>query len=154
MQQPPPGPSDPNQPAAPMQPPPASGPPPAYAGGGAVASTNKKTFSILAYLLGWVTGIIFLFVGKDDPDVKINAAQSIVWFGGLTVLRIIVGIVFAIIYIPFLGGLINIAIGIFGLVTWIMLLMRVNSAQGARVELPFMHSTLAPFAEQIAGAVN
>jgi uncharacterized membrane protein len=34
------------------------------------AGSNKKTYTILAYLLGWLTGLIFLFVGKDDPDVK------------------------------------------------------------------------------------
>src|SRR5436190_118157 len=65
-----------------MPPPPSQ---PAPMGGSAPASgvgSNKKTYTILAYLFWWVTGLIFLFVGKDDPDVKWNAANSLVFFGG------------------------------------------------------------------------
>src|SRR5258705_250054 len=61
-----------------MPPPPSQ---PAPMGGSAPASgvgSNKKTYTILAYLFWWVTGLIFLFVGKDDPDVKWNAANSLV----------------------------------------------------------------------------
>src|ERR1041385_6753355 len=48
---------------SPMPPPPQ----PAPMGGSAPAAgvgSNKKTYTILAYLLGWITGLIFLFVGK------------------------------------------------------------------------------------------
>src|SRR5712691_7881515 len=59
--------------------------------------TNKKTYTILAYVLGWIGGLIFLFVGKDDPDVKWNAAQSLLIFGSLTILIVILG------FIPVIG---------------------------------------------------
>jgi len=55
-----------------MPPPPPGQPAPT---GGSAAASNKKTYTILAYVLGWLGGLIFLFVGKDDPDVKWNAAQ-------------------------------------------------------------------------------
>ena len=48
-------------------------PPPQPAPMGGTPSSvgsNKKTYTILAYVLGWIGGLIFLFVGKDDPDVK------------------------------------------------------------------------------------
>src|SRR5690242_21819305 len=73
------------------QPPP---PPPGQPApmGGAPAS-NKKTYTILAYVLTWIGGLIFLFVGKDDPDVKWNAANSLLIFGGLTILNNIFGFI-------------------------------------------------------------
>src|ERR1700693_5185263 len=66
---------------------------PAPMGGPAPAGSNKKTYTILAYALGWLGGLIFLFVGKDDPDVKWNAAQSVVVFGGLSIVIIILGFI-------------------------------------------------------------
>ncbi|MGK8524970.1 DUF4870 domain-containing protein [Nocardia asteroides] len=39
------------------------------------AGLDKKTSAILSYALGWLTGIIFLFVGKNDPDVRFHASQ-------------------------------------------------------------------------------
>src|SRR5438270_10216 len=59
-----------------MPPPPPSEPAP-MGGQPGTAASNSKTNVILAYLLWWVTGIIFLFVGKNDPDVKWNAAQPV-----------------------------------------------------------------------------
>ena len=73
-----------------MPPPPPSAPMSATP---SAAGSNKKTYTILAYLLGWLTGFIFLFVGKDDPDVKWNAANSIVVFGGLSVVNIVLSVV-------------------------------------------------------------
>ena len=73
MQNPPPGPP--------------SGPPPGYPQQPyqpATSSVDKKTGSFLAYVLWWVTGLIMLFVGKGDPDIKYHAAQSVVFFGGIT----------------------------------------------------------------------
>ncbi len=63
-----------------MPPPPPSQP---ASTGGTPAASNTKTNVILAYLLWWITGLIFLFVGKNDPDVKWNAAQSVVVLGGI-----------------------------------------------------------------------
>ncbi|VUT27898.1 MAG: Chloroplast import component protein (Tic20) [Candidatus Syntrophoarchaeum sp. GoM_oil] len=45
----------------------------------------------LCYLFGWLTGIIFLVLEKDNRFVKFHAMQSIVVFLVLTVLWMIVG---------------------------------------------------------------
>src|SRR5438046_10236388 len=71
-----------------MPPPPPSQPAP-VGGTPSTAGSNKKTYTILAYVLGWLGGLIFLFVGKDDPDVKWNAANSLLIFGGLSAVRIV-----------------------------------------------------------------
>src|SRR5438270_9202816 len=89
MQNPPPGQPPGGQP--PSYPPPGGQPPsypPSAAGG-----VDKKTGAILSYLLWWITGLIFLFVGKNDPDVKYHGAQSTVFFGGITVINLIISIV-------------------------------------------------------------
>src|SRR5260370_7182574 len=77
-----------------QMPPPPPGQPTPMQGQPGQAASNSKTNVILAYLLWWVTGIIFLFVGKNDPDAKWNAAQSIVFLGGLWLIASIWSIVF------------------------------------------------------------
>jgi uncharacterized membrane protein len=46
----------------------------------------------LAYVLGWVTGIIFLIIDKR-PSVRFNAAQSLVVFGGGAILVILISVI-------------------------------------------------------------
>src|SRR5918911_2717063 len=104
MQNPPPGPPPSTPPPGPPGGPPPydpGTPPPSYqptTPPGSYQSTagsgiDKRTGAFLSYLLGWITGVIFLFVGKNDPDVKYHGAQSLVFFGGITVLNIILNIV-------------------------------------------------------------
>ena len=76
-----------------QMPPPSPGQPAPMGGTPAAAAGNKKTYTILAYLVGWITGLIFLFVGKDDPDVKWNAANSVVFFGGLSIISFVIGLI-------------------------------------------------------------
>ena len=47
----------------------------------------ENVAGLLCYVLGWLTGIIFILIDKR-PFVRFHAAQSIVVFGALTVLRI------------------------------------------------------------------
>jgi uncharacterized membrane protein len=54
---------------------------------------TENVAGLLCYLLGWLTGIIFLVIDKR-PFVRFHAAQSIVVFGALTVLRIILSFFF------------------------------------------------------------
>src|SRR5450756_17368 len=92
-----------------IPPPPPSQPAP-MGGTPSAAGSNKKTYTILAYLLGWITGLIFLFVGKDDPDVKWNAANSIIIFGGLFVVNLIlrfIPVVNVLTFVVLIVGFIN-----------------------------------------------
>ena len=60
-------------------------PPPAAAPG-----SNKKLYTILSWALFPPIGsLIFLFVGKDDADVKYNAAQATVIHGISLIIYII-----------------------------------------------------------------
>jgi uncharacterized membrane protein len=49
--------------------------------------------ALLSYVLGWITGLIFLIIDKR-PYVRFHAAQSIAIFLGLHVLRGVLGQIF------------------------------------------------------------
>ena len=129
MQQPPPG---------PMQ--------PASQGG-----IDKKTGSWLSYLLWWITGIIMLFVGKNDPDVKFHAAQSVVFFGAITAINIVLGIINSFTgYIWIISDL----VWLFGVVIWVIALIKAFQGNGERFQLPLVGGVVTPYAEQLANAVS
>lgn len=129
-----------------MPPPPPPGQPAPM--GGTPPADTKKTYSILAYLVGWITGLIFLFVGKDDPDVKWNAANSVVVFGGLSILIFIVGL------IPVIGLILDPILGIIGLIFWIVFLIQGLQGTGQRLPAPVIGSTINPYVDQLANAIH
>lgn len=129
-----------------MPPPPPSQPAPMGAAPSTVGS-NKKTYSILAYILGWVTGLIFLFVGKDDPDVKWNAANSVVVFGGLSVINIVLSLIPGI-------RLITPLISLIGFVYWVIFLVKNLQGNGERQPAPLISGFINPYVDQLANAVK
>jgi uncharacterized membrane protein len=127
-------------------PPPPSQPAP-MGGTPSSVGTNKKLYSTLAYILGWLTGIIFLFVGKDDPDVKWNAANSIVVFGGLSVIQIVLSVIPGIKVIAPLIGLVS-------LVYWIVFLVKNLQGQGEKQHAPLISNYIDRYVDQLATAVK
>ena len=116
---------------------------------------DKKTSAILSYALGWLTGIIFLFVGKNDPDVKFHAAQSIIFFGAVSVLNIVLSIVGSLLgVLGIVFSLAGLVLAVFAVVVWIMAMVRANNSGGVRVELPILGKFIAPYADQLAGSVK
>ncbi|RMI30568.1 DUF4870 domain-containing protein [Nocardia stercoris] len=116
---------------------------------------DKKTSAILSYALGWVTGVVFLFIGKNDPDVKFHAAQSVVFFGAVSVVNVLLSVVGS--FLGFLGIIFSLAglvVGVLALVVWIMAMLQANNTGGARAELPLFGKLVAPYADQLAGAVK
>jgi uncharacterized membrane protein len=96
----------------------------------------------LSYVLGWITGLIFYFIDKR-PFVRFHAAQSIVVFGGLHILSIVLGMVFGVgMFMPHGAGVVAGAgmmglwslLGIVELVLWILLM--VMAFQGKKFRLP------------------
>ncbi|MFE3986891.1 DUF4870 domain-containing protein [Nocardia tengchongensis] len=116
---------------------------------------DKKTSAILSYALGWLTGIIFLFVGKNDPDVKFHASQSIVFFGAVSVLNIVLSIVGSLLgALGIIFSLAGLAVGVLSLVVWIMAMVQANNTGGVRAPLPIVGKFTAPYADQLAGSVK
>jgi uncharacterized membrane protein len=83
---------------------------------------------LLCYVLGWITGIIFLLLEKDNKFVRFHAVQSIVVFGAISVVSIVLG------WIPILGTIISSLLGILAFVLWIILM--VKAYQGQLFKLP------------------
>jgi uncharacterized membrane protein len=57
----------------------------------------------LSYVLCWVTGLIFYFIDKRK-FVRFHAAQSIVVFGGLTILSIVLSMFVTVTAVAMHGG--------------------------------------------------
>ena len=110
----------------------------------------ENVAGLLCYVVGWVTGLIFYFVDKR-PYVRFHAAQSIVVFGGLHIVSIVLGMFFGVSMFTtgFAGfsvtwaiiGLINIV----AIVLWILLMIK--AYQGERFRVP----VAADIAEKIFG---
>jgi uncharacterized membrane protein len=124
-------------------PPPPSQPGPT--GGTPASGSNTKTNVILAYLLWWVTGLIFLFVGKDDPDVKWNAAQSVVVLGGLWLIAFI---------IQFIYSPISLIIYLVGVIYWVIFLYGAFNYKGGRIAAPGIGQFTDQLTTQLADAVK
>ena len=133
-------------PPPPGQPPYAPYPPPPAAASG----LQENVAGMLAYSLGWLTGIVFLLIDKR-PFVRFHAAQSIVTFGILHVLQIVLAFVW--VGTSYYGGgwgihwMVSSLISLVTFVAWIFLM--VMAYQGKRFAVPVASS----IAESLAGKV-
>ena len=89
---------------------------------------EENVAALLSYVLGWVTGLIFFLIEKDSKFVKFHAMQSIITFGAINILSIILG------PIPFLGWAIAWVLWVLAIVLWIVLMIK--AYQGAKFKLP------------------
>ncbi len=119
------------------------------------AGLDKKTSAILSYALGWLTGIIFLFLGKHDPDVKFHASQSIVFFGAVSVLNIVLSILGSLLgALGILFSLAGLVVAVFTVVVWIMAMVQANNTGGVRAALPIVGRFTAPYADRLANSIK
>ncbi|MCK4221981.1 MAG: hypothetical protein KAX25_03845 [Dehalococcoidia bacterium] len=85
---------------------------------------------LLCYVAGWITGIVFVVLEKKSTFVKFHAWQSIMTFGVLTVVQIIVTL------IPFVGWVLSPLVWILMLVLWVILLIQAGT--GKMWKLPWV----------------
>ena len=105
---------------------------------------SENVAALLSYVLGWLTGLIFFLVDRR-PFVRFHAAQSLVTFGGLHILQIVLGIAFGLGW-AFGGsmvwgwGTIGLGAGLLAairLLTFILwIVCMVKAYQGVRFKLP------------------
>ena len=86
--------------------------------------------ALLAYLLGFVTGLVFLLIEKKNKFVRFHSMQSIVVFGAIFVAQWIISL------IPYLGILISGLLSLLGVVLWVVLM--VKAYQGEMFKLPWV----------------
>jgi len=89
---------------------------------------------LLCYVLGWITGLIFILIEKENHFIRFHAMQSIVTFGAFTVLSIAFSILHLIPLVGAIFWVLNVIAGITAFVLWIVLM--VKAYQGERFKLP------------------
>jgi uncharacterized membrane protein len=89
---------------------------------------KQNLAGLLCYVLGWVTGIVFLIIEKDSQFVRFHAFQSIITFGAITIVQIILS------FIPVVGWIFGYLVWALTLILWIILM--VNAYQGKKYKLP------------------
>jgi uncharacterized membrane protein len=90
---------------------------------------DENVAGFLCYLLGFITGIVFLVVEKKSRFVKFHAMQSTITFLSLFVISLILG------FIPIIALLVF-PIWILSLVLWLLLMIK--ALQGKRYSLPIV----------------
>ena len=88
----------------------------------------KNTAAALSYVLGPITGVIFLVLEKD-PFVRFHAMQSIVVFSVLFVLQWVLGLTIILLALVPL-------ISVLGFVLWLLLIYK--AWQGEEWEVPVL----------------
>jgi uncharacterized membrane protein len=90
---------------------------------------NENVAGLLCYVLGGVSGIIFILLEQQNKFVRFHAFQSTVVFGAFSVASAILG------WIPILGNILIGVIWIVGFILWIVLMIK--AYQGVRYKLPW-----------------
>jgi len=120
----------------------------------ATAGLSENVAATLSYVLGWLTGIIFYLI-DSRPYVRFHAAQSIVTFGGLHIIRIVLGMMFGLgwafggvgHFAGFgIGWMLLSVIGLVSLVLWIMCMIK--AYQGERFMVPIAGDIAANLARK------
>ena len=116
----------------------------ATSAGSGTSGMSENVAGLLCYVLGWITGLIFYLIDKR-PFVRFHAAQSMVVFGGLMIIRIVCGMLF-ITGTGFHMGLgLLWLVSLVGFVLWILLMIK--AYQGEKFRVPIA----ADLADQIFG---
>jgi uncharacterized membrane protein len=101
-----------------------------------VAGLDPNTAALLAYLLGWVTGLLFLLLGKRDDYVRFHAMQSAMFFGLVTLAAVVLWLLLRVPYINILFMVLLSLLGLFAFAAWAILM--VKAYQGHRLMLPWV----------------
>ncbi|MEK7065502.1 MAG: DUF4870 domain-containing protein [Patescibacteria group bacterium] len=83
-----------------------------------------------SYLLGFVTGIIFLLLEKQSRFVRFHAMQSTILFGGIFVVNLVLG------FIPILGWIVGLLLSLVAFILWIVLMWK--AFQGEMYKVPYV----------------
>jgi len=86
---------------------------------------TENVAGLLCYVVGWVSGLIFLLIEPDNKFIRFHAFQSIIVFGVISVAEMIF----------FWVHVLNMIIWLFGLALWVALM--VIAYQGRKYKLPW-----------------
>jgi len=84
---------------------------------------------LLCYVLGWISGLVFFLIEKENKFVRFHAMQSIIVFG------ILHAAMYVLSWIPIIGGALLGLIGLLSFILWIVLMIK--AYQGTKYKLPW-----------------
>jgi uncharacterized membrane protein len=91
---------------------------------------NENMMGAASYLLGFITGIIFLLVEKESKFVRFHAMQSTLLFGGIFIINMALG------FIPLVGWLVGLVLSFAAFILWILLMWK--AFQGETYKVPYV----------------
>lgn len=91
--------------------------------------SNQRFLAACAYLLGFITGILFLILEKKDRYIRFHAYQSTALFGVWFVIYVIVGL------IPIIRLILTPILFLGALAVWILLMFKAFS--GEKYKFPY-----------------
>ena len=103
---------------------------------------DENIAALLTYVLGWISGLVVILVEKENVFVRFHAMQSIIVFGALTILNVLLSNV--LMFFLFLVPLVNLV----AVVLWILLM--VKAYQGQKYKLP----VVGDMAQEWAGKIE
>ncbi len=90
---------------------------------------TENVAGLLCYVLGWISGLVFILIEQENKFVRFHAMQSIVVFGALTIASAVLG------WIPLIGASFAWIISVIGFILWIVLM--VKAYRGTKFKLPW-----------------
>ena len=99
----------------------------------------ENVAGLLCYVLGWISGLVFILLEQENKFIRFHAIQSIYVFVILTIANIVLN------WIPVIGNAFSWIIGIVGFILWIILMIK--ALQGEKYKLPWA----GDFAEKRSG---
>lgn len=95
---------------------------------------DQNVAALLTYAVGFITGIIFIFVEKENRFVRFHAFQSAIFFTPTFIVYIVLTIVLG--FIPFIGWLLSFLLWAGFAALWIFLMIK--AYKGEKYKLPFV----------------
>ena len=89
---------------------------------------------LLCYVLGWITGIIFFVLEKDNKLVRFHAMQSIIVFGAITIAGIICTILSIIPFVGLIFSIIGWLIWVLGVILWVILMVKAYKGEKYKIK--------------------
>ncbi len=89
---------------------------------------DENIAGLLCYVLGWISGIVFVILEPKNKFVRFHAIQSIIVFGACTIAGAILR------WIPFIGFALGWVVSVIAIILWIVLM--VKAYQGTKYKLP------------------
>ncbi len=85
---------------------------------------DENVEALLAYLVGWLSGLLLVLLETRSRYVRFHAMQSLLFFGGITVISMV----------PVIGWILAVPLTVVSFVMWIVLMYK--AYRGERFKLP------------------